>query len=94
MINRNTAWEKALKQSQKRINGFIKLINWDIKKQIKNGRFHVSQTIVQQFSKEEQKEIENYYKKLEYDCEWDNIGGTFQKFRVDWEGEKINDKEE
>lgn len=41
-----------------------------------------------------QKEIENYYKKLKYDCGWDNIGGTFQKFRVDWEGEKINDKEE
>lgn len=94
MINRNTAWEKALKQSQKRINSFIKLINWDIKKQIKNGRFHVSQTIVQQFSKEEQKKIENYYKKLKYDCGWDNIGGTFQKFKVDWEGEKINDKEE
>lgn len=94
MINRNTAWEKALKQSQKRVNGFIKLINCDIKKQIKNGRFHVSQTVVQQFSKEEQKEIENYYKKLKYDCGWDDIGSIFQKFRVDWGGEKINDKEE
>ena len=56
MINRNTAWKETLKQSQKRINGFIKLINWDIKKQIKNGRFHASQTVVRQFSKEEQEE--------------------------------------
>lgn len=94
MINRNTAWKEALKQSQKRVNGFIKLINWDIKKQIKNGRFHASQTVVRQFSKEEQEEIENYYKKLKYNCGWDDIGSIFQKFRIDWEGEKINDKEE
>ena len=57
MINRNTAWKEALKQSQKRVNGFIKSINWDIKKQIKNGRFHASQTVVRQFSKEEQEAI-------------------------------------
>lgn len=93
MINRNAAQKEALKQSQERINGFIKLINQDIKRQIKNGRFHTSQIIIQQFSKEEQKEIENYYKKLKYDCGWDDIG-VFQKFKVDWEGEKINDKEE
>lgn len=94
MMNRNMAWKEASKQSQKKINGFIKLINWNIKKQIKNGRFYTSQTIVRQFSKEEQEEIENYYKKLKYNCGWDDIGSTFQKFRVDWGGEKINDKEE
>ena len=40
---------------------------------------------MRQFSKEEQKEI---------DMVADAYFTFFQKFRVDWEGEKINDKEE
>lgn len=93
MINRNAAWEKALKQSQKRINRFIKSVNWDIKKQIKDGRFYTSQTTIWHFSEEEQKEIENYYKKLKYDCKWNNIG-NFKIFQINWVGKKINNKEE
>ena len=93
MINRNTAWKEALKQSQKRINRFIKLINGEIKKQVKDGRFYVSQTTIWHFSEEEQEEIENYYKKLKYDCKWHNIG-SFKMFQIDWLGEKTNDKEE
>lgn len=74
MLNRENSYQETLKYKQKResrcAKSFIKQLNKNIKRKIKDGAFRASADSKIKFSKDTQNTISQYYKDLGYDCTW------------------------